>query len=193
MPARSDIRWLATARIAFSADLLTAGVSVISLSDASLINLFDGASRFRFPTRCRDRGKRKRKFGRTQPIKRCVVRSGHQGPVLAVLAMLATKRRLRVAPRGCALPDLPWCRYADDGLVHCRSETKAQTVREALAAPLTECRLELHPTKTKFVYCKDHRRRDKYETVSFDFLGYCFRPRSVKGAALTEAVLRVHP
>ena len=78
-------------------------------------------------------------------------------------------------------PDLPWCRYADDGLVHCRSETEAQTVREALAARLAECRLELHPTKTKVVYCKDHRRRDKYETVSFDFLGYCFRPRSVKG------------
>ena len=90
-------------------------------------------------------------------------------------------------------PDLPWCRYADDGLVHCRSETEAQTVREALAARLAECRLELHPTKTKIVYCKDHRRRDKYETVSFDFLGYCFRPRSVKGPGLTEAVLRVHP
>jgi hypothetical protein len=29
---------------------------------------------------------------------------GHQGPVLAVLAMLAAKGRLRVAPRGCALP-----------------------------------------------------------------------------------------
>jgi RNA-directed DNA polymerase len=78
-------------------------------------------------------------------------------------------------------PDLPWCRYADDGLVHCRSETEAHTVREALAARLAECRLELHPTKTKVVYCKDHRRRDKYETVSFDFLGYSFRPRSVKG------------
>lgn len=37
-------------------------------------------------------------------IKRCAARSGHQGPVLAVLAMLAAKRRLRVAPRGCALP-----------------------------------------------------------------------------------------
>jgi len=79
-------------------------------------------------------------------------------------------------------PDLPWCRYADDGLVHCRSETEAQTVREALAARLAECRLELHPTKTKVVYCKDHRRGGEYETVSFDFLGYCFRPRSVKGA-----------
>jgi RNA-directed DNA polymerase len=78
-------------------------------------------------------------------------------------------------------PGLPWCRYADDGLVHCRSETEAQTVREALAARLAECSLELHPTKTKVVYCKDQRRRGKYETVSFDFLGYCFRPRSVKG------------
>ena len=78
-------------------------------------------------------------------------------------------------------PDLPWCRYADDGLVHCRSEREAQTVRDALAARLTECRLELHPTKTKVVYCKDDRRRSKYEAVSFDFLGYCFRPRSVKG------------
>lgn len=78
-------------------------------------------------------------------------------------------------------PDLPWCRYADDGLVHCRNETEARTVREALAARLAECRLELHPTKTKVVYCKDHRRGREYETVSFDFLGYCFRPRSVKG------------
>lgn len=79
-------------------------------------------------------------------------------------------------------PDLPWCRYADDGLVHCRSETEAQTFREALAARLAECQLELHPTKTKVVYCKDHRRGGEYETVSFDFLGYCFRPRSVKGS-----------
>jgi RNA-directed DNA polymerase len=78
-------------------------------------------------------------------------------------------------------PDLRWCRYADDGLVHCRSEEEAQIVREALQTRLTECRLELHPSKTKIVYCKDDRRKDRYEAVSFDFLGYCFRPRSVKG------------
>jgi RNA-directed DNA polymerase len=48
-------------------------------------------------------------------------------------------------------PDLPWCRYADDGLVYCRNEKEARTVREALAAHLAECRLELHPTKTKVV------------------------------------------
>jgi RNA-directed DNA polymerase len=78
-------------------------------------------------------------------------------------------------------PHLPWCRYADDGLVHCRSEQEAQIVREALTTRLAECHLELHPTKTKVVYCRDDRRRGKHETVSFDFLGYCFRSRSVKG------------
>ena len=78
-------------------------------------------------------------------------------------------------------PDLRWCRYADDGLVHCRNEMEAQSVREALQARLAECRLELHPTKTRIVYCKDDRRRGKSETVMFDFLGYCFRPRSVLG------------
>jgi group II intron reverse transcriptase/maturase len=78
-------------------------------------------------------------------------------------------------------PSLRWCRYADDGLVHCRTETEALRLREALAARLAACGLELHPTKTKIVYCKDDRRRGKYETVSFDFLGYCFRPRTVKG------------
>ena len=52
-------------------------------------------------------------------------------------------------------PDLPWCRYADDGLVHCRSETEAEAVKARLQARLAECQLELHPTKTKIVYCKD--------------------------------------
>src|SRR2546427_9921408 len=74
-------------------------------------------------------------------------------------------------------PDLPWCRYADDGLVHCRSEQEAQALKVELQARLAECRLELHPTKTKVVYCKDRSRRGAYPNVQFDFLGYCFRPR----------------
>jgi len=77
-------------------------------------------------------------------------------------------------------PDLPWCRYADDGLVHCRNELEAQAVKAALQARLAECRLELHPTKTKIVYCKDGKRKGQYPNVKFDFLGYCFRPRLVK-------------
>ncbi len=77
-------------------------------------------------------------------------------------------------------PDLPWCRYADDGLVHCRNEQEAQDVKAALQARLAECRLEMHPTKTKIVYCKDGKRKGKYPNVKFDFLGYCFRARLVK-------------
>jgi RNA-directed DNA polymerase len=75
-------------------------------------------------------------------------------------------------------PDLPWCRYADDGLVHCRTEAEAVAVKAKLAARLAECQLEMHPEKTKVVYCKDGRRRGKHPNTKFDFLGYCFRPRA---------------
>ena len=81
-----------------------------------------------------------------------------------------------------AHPDLPWCRYADDGLVHCRTEQEAQAVKAELQARLAECHLEMHPTKTKIVYCKDGSRRGKYSNYTFDFLGYCFRPRLVKNS-----------
>jgi RNA-directed DNA polymerase len=77
-------------------------------------------------------------------------------------------------------PDLPWCRYADDGLVHCRTEQEAEALKAELRARLTECHLELHPTKTKIVYCRDGKRKGTYPNVKFDFLGYCFRPRWVK-------------
>jgi RNA-directed DNA polymerase len=77
-------------------------------------------------------------------------------------------------------PDLPWCRYADDGLVHCRTEAEATALVAALQVRLAECHLELHPTKTKIVYCKDGKRKGTYSNVKFDFLGYGFRPRLVK-------------
>jgi RNA-directed DNA polymerase len=77
-------------------------------------------------------------------------------------------------------PELPWCRYADDGLVHCRTEQEAETLKVTLQARLAECHLEMHPTKTEIVYCKDGKRKGKYPNVKFDFLGYCFRPRRVR-------------
>jgi RNA-directed DNA polymerase len=77
-------------------------------------------------------------------------------------------------------PELPWCRYADDGLVHCRTEQEAETLKVALQARLAECHLEMHPTKTKIVYCKDGKRKGQYPNVKFDFLGFCFRPRRVR-------------
>ena len=65
-----------------------------------------------------------------------------------------------------AYPDLPWCRYADDGLVHCRTEQEAQALKAALQARLAECRLEMHPVKTKIVYCKDGKRNGEYPDVN---------------------------
>jgi len=78
-------------------------------------------------------------------------------------------------------PDLPWCRYADDGLVHCRTEQEAEALKAELQTRLAECQLELHPTKTRIVYCKDGKRTGTYPNVKFDFLGYEFRPRAVWG------------
>jgi RNA-directed DNA polymerase len=83
---------------------------------------------------------------------------------------------------GRMFPGTPWCRYADDGLVHCTNELKAQRIRAALETRLAECGLELHPEKTRIVYCKDGSRKGKYPNTKFDFLGYCFRPRLVKNS-----------
>jgi RNA-directed DNA polymerase len=90
-------------------------------------------------------------------------------------------------------PDLPWCRYADDGLVHCRTEHEAQALKVALQARLAECRLEMHPTKTKIVYCKDGKRRGEYPNIKFDFLGYCFRPRRVRNSRDNSLFCRFVP
>ena len=76
-------------------------------------------------------------------------------------------------------PDLPWCRYADDGLVHCRTEKEAEALKAELQTRLAECQLEMHPTKTRIVHCKVTNRGRAYQNVKFDFLGYCFRPRRV--------------
>lgn len=77
-------------------------------------------------------------------------------------------------------PRLPFCRYADDGLIHCRSLKQARYLKERLAQRLKECGLELHPDKTRIVYCKDIHRQQEYEHIQFDFLGYTFRPRRSK-------------
>ena len=92
--------------------------------------------------------------------------------------------------------DIPFCRYADDGILHCRSEAQANAMREHLDARLRDCKLELHPEKTRIVYCKDARRTGTHEHVSFDFLGYTFRPRQTvypdgrKSTGFTPALSR---
>jgi RNA-directed DNA polymerase len=76
---------------------------------------------------------------------------------------------------------LPFERYADDILVHCRTEREAYVVVGKIAARLSECGLELHPEKTKIVYCKDGNRPGNYPNEKFDFLGFTFRPRKAPG------------
>lgn len=77
-------------------------------------------------------------------------------------------------------PGVPFERYADDVIVHCETEAQAQMVRRSIERRLAQCKLELHPEKTKIIYCKDDNRRGSYPNEKFDFLGYTFRPRSAK-------------
>ena len=77
-------------------------------------------------------------------------------------------------------PGCPWERYADDGVIHCNTEAQARSLWTALAERLGSLGLELHPDKTKVVYCKDANRRGNSEHTSFDFLGYTFRARRAK-------------
>ncbi len=74
-------------------------------------------------------------------------------------------------------PHIPFERYADDIVCHCRSADEAQALRSALQERLATCKLEMHPGKTKIVYCKDKNRRGDHPNTSFDFLGFTFRAR----------------
>jgi RNA-directed DNA polymerase len=77
-------------------------------------------------------------------------------------------------------PDVPWCRYADDGLLHCKTEAEANAIKALLQARLAACGLEMHPDKTQTVYCKDSNRKDSHPNTKFDFLGYEFRARGAR-------------
>lgn len=77
-------------------------------------------------------------------------------------------------------PRNPFSRYADDGVVHCKTEAEAQSLMKALSARFMDCSLELHPKKTSIVYCKDDDRVQDYPNTSFDFLSFTFRPRRSK-------------
>ena len=74
-------------------------------------------------------------------------------------------------------PHIPFERYADDAICHCKSAEEAQALWSALADRFAACKLVLHPEKTKIVYCKDANRRGDFPNQSFDFLGFSFRAR----------------
>jgi RNA-directed DNA polymerase len=98
------------------------------------------------------------------------------GPILANLFMHYTfdewMRR--------KYPHVPFERYADDTICHCRTKEEAEQLKCAIMERLAMCKLSLNETKTKIVYCKDDDRRGGHEVEKFDFLGFEFRARRSK-------------
>ncbi|MCJ7722214.1 group II intron reverse transcriptase/maturase [Candidatus Bathyarchaeota archaeon] len=74
-------------------------------------------------------------------------------------------------------PEIRFERYADDVVVHCSSYEESARIKLQIKERLATCKLTLHEEKTKIVYCKKSGRDIKYPLVSFDFLGYEFKPR----------------
>lgn len=77
-------------------------------------------------------------------------------------------------------PNILFVRYADDIVCHCRSKGEAESLLRNLKERLGNCHLELHPVKTKLVYCKDDKRKGAYSLTKFDFLGFSFHGRTVQ-------------
>jgi RNA-directed DNA polymerase len=97
-------------------------------------------------------------------------------PLLAnIFLHLAFDDWMRKTHRG-----VPFERYADDVVAHCKTEKRATDVLRSIEARLEQCKLQLHPQKTKIVYCKDDDRSGSCPNEKFDFLGYTFRPRRSK-------------
>ncbi len=84
---------------------------------------------------------------------------------------------------GREFPEVPFERYADDEILHCKTKQQAQIVLDAIIERLAQVGLELNLDKTRVVYCKDSNRTGSHEHERFDFLGYTFRPRLARSRA----------
>ena len=73
-------------------------------------------------------------------------------------------------------PQVNFVRYADDIIIHCNNKEEAETVLEAVKQRLTEVKLQVNASKTRIAYCKDYKRKEKHETVKFEFLGFSYQP-----------------
>lgn len=78
-------------------------------------------------------------------------------------------------------PNCQFAQYADDAVVHCSSPAQAERLLSDLDNRLKEFGLEMHPGKSKIVYCKDTNRPKEYPNIAFTFLGFTFRLRSARG------------
>lgn len=71
-------------------------------------------------------------------------------------------------------PDKLFVRYADDLVVHCKTEKQAKYVLSIVSKRFAECGLTVHPKKTKIINMRGITTA-KYPR-SFDFLGFTFKP-----------------
>jgi len=74
-------------------------------------------------------------------------------------------------------PQNSFVRYADDVIIHCITKAEAMELLSQMKIRLNQCKLELNEEKTRIVYCKDYKRKNNYDNVSFNFLGFTFKPR----------------
>jgi len=77
-------------------------------------------------------------------------------------------------------PQVAFVRYADDIVAHCYTKISAEQTLLSIKARLQQVGLRLNEQKTKLVYCKDYKRKEKHANVQFDFLGYSYQPRARK-------------
>ena len=77
-------------------------------------------------------------------------------------------------------PEVSFVRYADDVIIHCKSEEQAKSVLKSVRERLKDCKLKLHDGKTQIVHCQDYRREKKHYKRRFDFLGFSFQPRPIQ-------------
>src|ERR1035441_3529086 len=114
--------------------------------------------------------------GRLVPRERGTPQGGVVSPLLANLFLHYALDRWLAAN----YPQVPFERFADDVIAHCRTERQAPEMRKAIAERLQTCGLERHPENPKIIYCKDDFRKSTYPNEKFDFLGYTFQPRRSK-------------
>jgi len=74
----------------------------------------------------------------------------------------------------------PFERYADDIIIHCQTREESEHLLELIRDRMQQYKLQLHPEKTKIVYCKDYRRKEQHENRSFTFLGFSLQPRTIQ-------------
>ncbi|MFI1583655.1 group II intron reverse transcriptase/maturase [Embleya sp. NPDC020630] len=77
-------------------------------------------------------------------------------------------------------PSVGFERYCDDVVVHCASKRQAVFVRDLIERRLRRFGLNLHPEKTRIVYCKQEGRDLHHPITEFTFLGFTFRRRPAR-------------